>query len=397
MKNKRISFFGMLLAALLLLMTGCAQNTPRELSDMEETAVVQTLTAMAPTLPPPTETPTPTATNTPTPTPTLVTSIGPDNFPADVNPLTGLQVENPNLLNRRPVIVKVANYPAVGRPHAGLSYADIVWEYYIGEGSNRFAALYYGQDGEKIGPVRSGRLVDPELARMYQAVLAFSGANQENVLPRIYDLLGNRILTEGNCPGLCRDDYTVVGVFANSADITAQMEARGVTQSKPDLTGMLFDTKLPAGGKNAEKATLFYNFLDKGDWVYDETSGKYLRWIENADNYEQMIPLVDRLNNQQLAFSNVIMAYATYTEYSSVLHDIAVWDNTGGMPAVVFRDGKAYEVTWKATNQEKPIQFFDAQGNLFPLKPGNTWINLVGSNTTLEVTDSEWFFTFRMP
>jgi hypothetical protein len=50
-----------------------------------------------------------------------------------------------------------------------------------------------------------------------------------------------------------------------------------------------------------------------------------------------MIPLVDRLNNQQLAFSNVIMAYATYTEYSSVLHDIAVWDNTGGMPAVVFR------------------------------------------------------------
>lgn len=397
MKNKRISFFGMLLAALLLLMTGCAQNTPRELSDMEETAVVQTLTAMAPTLPPPTETPTPTATNTPTPTPTLVTSIGPDNFPADVNPLTGLQVENPNLLNRRPVIVKVANYPAVGRPHAGLSYADIVWEYYIGEGSNRFAALYYGQDGEKIGPVRSGRLVDPELARMYQAVLAFSGANQENVLPRIYDLLGNRILTEGNCPGLCRDDYTVVGVFANSADITAQMEARGVTQSKPDLTGMLFDTKLPAGGINAEKATLFYNFLDKGDWVYDETSGKYLRWIENADNYEQMIPLVDRLNNQQLAFSNVIMAYATYTEYSSVLHDIAVWDNTGGMPAVVFRDGKAYEVTWKATNQEKPIQFFDAQGNLFPLKPGNTWINLVGSNTTLEVTDSEWFFTFRMP
>jgi len=396
MKVKKLTFFRLLLAAVVLI-SGCTQPAPRELSDLEETAVVQTLTAMAPTLPPPTETPTHTATSTPTPTPTKVTSIGPDNFPADVNPLTGLQIENPSLLDRRPVIVKVANYPAVGRPHAGLSYADIVWEYYIGEGSNRFAALFYGQDGSKIGPVRSGRLVDPELARMYQAVLAFSGANQENVLPRIYDLLGNRILTEGNCPGICRDDYTVVGVFANSADVTAQMGARGVTQSKPDLTGMLFDTKLPAGGQKAEKATLFYNFLDKGDWIYDETSGKYLRWIENANNYEQMIPLVDRLNNQQLAFSNVIMAYATYTEYSSVLHDIAVWDNASGMRAIVFRDGQAYEVTWKATSQEKPIQFFDAQGNLFPLKPGNTWINLVGSNTNLEVTNSEWFFTFRMP
>ena len=396
MRVKKTIVLGVLMTAVLLI-SGCTQSAPRDLSDLEETAVVQTLTAMAPTLPPPTETPTPTATSTPTPTPTKVTSLGPDNFPADVNPLTGLQVEDPSLLERRPVIVKVANYPAVGRPHAGLSYADIVWEYYIGEGSNRFAALYYGQDASKIGPVRSGRLVDPELARMYQAVLAFSGANEENVLPRIYDLLGNRILTEGNCPGLCRDDYTVVGVFANSADVTTTLAARGVTQSKPDLTGMLFDTKLPSGGRKAEKATLFYNYLDKGDWVYDESSGKYLRWIENANNYEQMIPLVDRLNNEQLAFSNVIMAYATYTEYSSVLHDIAVWDNTSGMKAVVFRDGQAYDVTWKASSQEKPIQFFDAQGNLFPLKPGNTWINLIGSSSNLEVSNAEWLFTFRMP
>lgn len=239
--------------------------------------------------------------------------------------------------------------------------------------------------------------MDPELARLYQAVLAFSGANEENVLPRIYELLGNRILTEGNCPGLCRDDYTVVGVFANSADITTQMAARGVTESKQDLTGMLFDSSLPSGGQKADKATLFYNFLDKGEWVYDATSGKYLRWIENADNYSEMIPLVDRLNNEQLGFSNVIMAYATYTEYSSVLHDIAVWDNTSGMKAIVFRDGQAFEVTWKATNQGKPLQFFDAQGNLFPLKPGNTWINLIGANSSLEVGSAEWFFTFRLP
>jgi len=67
--------------------------------------------------------------------------------------------------------------------------------------------------------VRSGRLVDPELARMYQGVLAFSGANPENVLPRIQELMGDRIITENNCPGLCRDDYTVMGVFANTADI----------------------------------------------------------------------------------------------------------------------------------------------------------------------------------
>jgi hypothetical protein len=222
-KNK----FGFLLAFLtiILLASACNGSTPNAtLSPAEQTAVVQTLTAMAPTEPSATPTPTVTLTPKPSATPTKPqTSVGPDEFPEGVNPLTGLKVENPELLKRRPVLVKVANYPAEGRPHAGLSYADIVFEYYIGGGSNRFNALYYGQDCNKVGPVRSGRLVDPELTRMYQGVLAMSGANQENVFPRITELLGDRVITEGNCPGLCRDDYTVMGVFANTADITNVM------------------------------------------------------------------------------------------------------------------------------------------------------------------------------
>ena len=33
-----------------------------------------------------------------------------------INPLTGLAVDNPELLNRRPIMVKVSNYPQYGRP-----------------------------------------------------------------------------------------------------------------------------------------------------------------------------------------------------------------------------------------------------------------------------------------
>jgi hypothetical protein len=54
-------------------------------------------------------------------------------------------VEDPSILDRRPVFVKVANYPVSGRPHAGLSFADMVFEYYIGTGGNRFIGLFYGQ------------------------------------------------------------------------------------------------------------------------------------------------------------------------------------------------------------------------------------------------------------
>ena len=141
-KNKFGFFF--IFLVVILLASACNGSVPSAtLSPGEQTAVVQTLTAMAPTEPSATPTPTVTLTPKPSPTPTKPqTSVGPDEFPEGVNPLTGLKVENPELLKRRPVLVKVANYPAEGRPHAGLSYADIVFEYYIGGGSNRFNAVY---------------------------------------------------------------------------------------------------------------------------------------------------------------------------------------------------------------------------------------------------------------
>jgi hypothetical protein len=89
-----------------------------------------------------TETPTPLPTDTPTPQPTLSyppEGYGPSNFPSGVNPLTGLQVANPALLDRRPLLIKVTNLPRNVRPQWGLSLADIVFEYYTEEGSARSA------------------------------------------------------------------------------------------------------------------------------------------------------------------------------------------------------------------------------------------------------------------
>jgi hypothetical protein len=60
------------------------------------------------------------------------------DFPENVNPLTGLVVADPSRLERRPIMSKVSNFPRTGRPHAGLSFADMVFEYYIGYGLNRF-------------------------------------------------------------------------------------------------------------------------------------------------------------------------------------------------------------------------------------------------------------------
>ena len=387
-----------------LVLSACSPALSAE--GLMQTAVAETLTAMPPDA---TSEPSQTFTSIP-PTPTDIAMLvpiptvgpsGPSGFPEDVNPLTGLIVEDPELLNRRPILVKVANFPASGRPHAGLSFADIVFEYYIGEGINRFIGLYYGQDAPQIGPVRSGRLVDPQLTLMYEGILGFKGADQK-VYSNIASLLGNRAITgtENTCPAICDNgDNTVTSIFADSAALSQLAGARGVDNSRPILDGMRFDPAAPANGVEANRVNVVFNILDRGEWVYDPDSGKYLRWIEEADVAQNvtMIPLVDRLTDEQLAFSNVIILFVYYTEHAPTLHDIEVWDNRTSQRAVIFRDGQAYDVYWRTADTNAPIQFLDQNGEIFPLKPGNSWMVLMGMNSSAIQTEDVWNFNFYLP
>ena len=190
------------LVSLALMLAACVPMSPDGLTAGQQTAIAGTVTAViekertqtfqtgTPLLPSQTATP-PQATATPENTPTSTKEppsqavIGPDTYPEGVNPLTGLTVADPSLLRRRPVIMKVSNHLIDYQPHWGLSSADIVFDYYIGWGSDRYAALYYGQDSSKIGPMRSIRRVDGHLGSLYQAVFGSTGGDKEDVLPYI--------------------------------------------------------------------------------------------------------------------------------------------------------------------------------------------------------------------
>jgi hypothetical protein len=101
----------------------------------------------------PSSTSTPTSTTVPsspasTPQPRLSpVTYGPDaeDFPADVNPLTGLAVQDPSLLSLPAVLVSISNMPFTARPQAGPGFASWVYELYIGEGATRFMNVFYGQ------------------------------------------------------------------------------------------------------------------------------------------------------------------------------------------------------------------------------------------------------------
>jgi hypothetical protein len=337
----------------------------------------------------------------PTPSPTPKKSV---NFVLQekFNPLTGLEVVNPEILNRRPVMIKVSNYPALGRPHAGLAFADLVFDYFIGAGQNRFLAIFYGQDAKNIGPVRSGRLVDIQLANLYQGILGFGSADGDT-RSAIFGNLGRRAIAnlEAPCPAFCGDDtHSIIGVFADSAEISKWYGQHAKDNHRYDLSGMSFSNQAEPSNDPASQVNIRFNFYNRTEWVYDPASGNYMRWMNNELLTDTiiMVPSTERSTGQQLAFSNIIILFAKYDEIAPSKHDVELWGNISGERAIFFRNGQMIEGEWKVTKRSTPIQFFNAQGDPMTLAPGNSWIVLTGLNSSFsEISPGEWDLFFALP
>jgi len=348
-----------------------------------------------------TETPIPEATNTPTVTPTPlypVEGLGPANFPADVDQLTGLKVTNPALLQRRPMVVKVQNLPRDGRPQWGLSLADIVFEYYTEEGTTRFATIFYGNDASMVGPIRSGRFIDADIVDGYKAMFAFGSAYVAE-MRRFYNSdFANRLVIEGaNTPLTRYDPKGMDYLMVNTADLSAYATKRGLNTPQ-DLNNMLFKLPAPDGGQPVTQVYVRYSGAIYNRWDYDPTSGTYLRFSDTVDANngiaaEQYAQLTDRLTNLPIAFDNVVVLYVNHPLYAPNIYDIQL---IGTGDAYAFRDGQAYKVKW-VRNATDVVSLTNADGSPFAFKPGTTCFEVIGLHSTISQNGQSWRFTHFMP
>jgi len=371
-------------------LAACGPSTP-----------VATPTPTATEIPTITETSTPLPTDTPTSQPTSsypLEGYGPSNFPSGVDPLTGLEVADPALLARRPLLIKVSNLPRDVRPQWGLSLADIVFEYYTEEGSTRFAAIFYGNNADMVGPIRSGRFIDGNLVRGYKAVFAFGSAYVAEMNRYRNSEYANRLVVEGPSTPLKRFEpnganYLVV----NTADLSAYITKKGVENGKQALDGMTFKLETPAGGQPSKQTVVRYSGSIYNRWDYDAATGKYLRSSETVDDFnaqnEKYAQLTDRLTGQPIAFDNVVILYVTHELYSPGIYDILL---SGSGDAYALRDGQTYQVKW-VRNDQDVVSLTNPDGTPFAFKPGNTWFEVVGIKTIVKQSDQGWRFIHQMP
>lgn len=330
-----------------------------------------------------TETVEPTPTASPTPLPPPPEQIGPTDYPSDVNPLTGLTVDDPSVLERRPLLIKISNAPEVVRPQSGTSFADVIFEYYVEGGWTRFAAIFYGDGANHVGPVRSGRLVDLQIAPAFDSMFIFSGASlgvtdtiRESDLYPSYTISPQFGYAEPQFVRFPREglawEHTL---YTDTDELWQVVEERGL-QARPAFApqGFAFDALPPTEGQPALHLAMDY-VKTQIEYQYDPVTGRYLRWTDG-------IAHTDALTGEQLGFENVIYIGSTLEEH--VLFEEKYYgaekslyiELQGSGPARLARDGQIFEGRWVREGESDMLTFTTTGGEPLLLKPGRTFIHI---------------------
>jgi hypothetical protein len=304
--------------------------------------------------------------------------IGPDNFPENVNPLTGETVRDPAVLDRRPLAIKVSNYPPVIRPQAGLNNADLVFEHYVDAGFTRFTAVFYSHDAEKVGPVRSGRIIDLEIPVMYDAAFGYSGSAGRIRLMFQESSFFERIVSPDfghggfyRFPGADRPLENTL--FTDTETLRFILHERGQNTPPVFANTMAFRDEPLTEGEPVDLLQVGYRNTN-ATWDYS-SDGRYRRWTDGERH-------LDANTDEQLSFKNIIVLAANHQptdirEASSGFQpslQIQIW---GEGPVSIFRDGQRFDGRWRREDPSHMLTFYDLDGNVLPLAPGNSFFQVV--------------------
>lgn len=387
-----LTMFLFLIAASLLAFSGCAAPTTAQpvVTPTPSTPINNPGSRASGT--PTTDAPTNTSQQT-APTDAFPADYGPDNFPPNINPLTGLPVDDPAVLQRRPVISKISNAPPLVRPQAGIGQADLVFEHYAEGGLTRFSAVFHSILPERVGSVRSARLIDHELVPMYRGVLAFSGASvgvETIIFNSEYADRAFKGVLYGQ-PYFWRDESIPVphNMFVNLAALSDLASEQGVNTAEP-LAGITFSAALPPNSRESAANIDIRYRATRVQWAYDAESGLYERTSDGQPHF-------DANTEQQVTAANVVVLYADH-EVSDIVESefqgnvsygwlIRLWPAGSGL---LFRDGLVYDIFWARSERDHLISLHTADNSArLHLKPGSTFFQVVKLPEHMEAVE-EW-------
>lgn len=327
--------------ALAVLLAGCAPAEGTAVATAQPTAE-------------PTEAP------TPTPEP-------------EVNPLTG---EQGDYTNQRPVAVSIRTGDG-STPQWGIAAADVLIEGVTEGKTAGLTAVFASVDSvEKAGPVAPGRDLPLQLVLPLNAVpvhinKSVYASNLLNVL-QYQDLDGYHAGTAGFAfdEDRANSGYREENCWYTTKDlINTGLATYNTDTAGANMPLFHFVQRKDPEQQNAKSLYITFSNKDTEELVYSPEVGLYLK--NNADGS----PMMDAGNNEQAAFTNVFVLYA-----SSGVKDDGVtrqYDLTGGT-GIYLTKGGWETIQWTKGDATAPLQLTDASGKTLDVNPGKSFLAIWG-------------------
>jgi len=310
--------------------------------------------------------------------PTTETTAPPTTEPPPVyrNPLNGQILDAP--YTGRIFACTISNVPGA-LPHVNATKADVVFEAFVNQSIIRCVGLYTDiSKVEKIGSVRSTRLIFNDVAQHYDAVMVHAGGSD----PVLADAKSRGIdhfnidawvAIEAGCSE--RDEYRRrhIGwehsLLALGPKVVEYAGAQGyrLTQDPEKDYGFRFtEEATPTDGEDAAAITItITQGKHRKDTVlnYDPELGKYA-----YSQYGKVMK--DGLTEETEAYTNIIVMHTQISLYGP-------WQQTdflAGGDGYFACGGKIIPIKWGCDGDDQPLWFTTMDGEPLEMGVGNTYI-----------------------
>ncbi len=309
---------------------------------------------------------------------------------------------------QRPLGVMIENHKEA-RPQSGLTGADVIYEAVAEGGITRFLSIFYCQNAEILGPVRSARTYFLDFVSEYGSSPLYAhvgGANQDgpaDALSQIenygwvdrndmnqfsigfptfwrdYDRLGRAVATEHTMYSSMEKLFQFA---ATSRNLKVEDED-GVPWTKGFVPYSFKEDVLSSQRPTVQKIHLEFWTLDADysvDWTYDPTTNLYKRSNGGANH-------IDKNNNKQLTAKNIVVLRMIESRandgYENNQHLLYKTKGTG--KANIFTDGKETVGVWRKDARTARTLLFDSAGEPIKLNRGNIWFEILPTDGILTV------------
>ncbi|MCM1261363.1 MAG: DUF3048 domain-containing protein [Butyrivibrio sp.] len=300
--------------------------------------------------------------------------------------------------NTRPISVMTPNTSTAAQ--YGISKADVLYECNVEGSITRLMGVYQDWSNfDRLGNVRSCRDYYVYWSFEWDAFYIHFGG------PFYIEEIINRPDTE-DIDGLSSSNFWRAKDTGNSTD-NAYVDTEGI---KKDIEKLGYDLNYRSGYADEQhyvfapfnspntleqySDSIAANKIDMTPtypvtrcyFVYNEETGLYDRYQHLSNKSDG--PHIDKANNEQLAFKNIIIQN-TYHEVRDASGYLAFQCSDTTRDGWFFTNGRGIHVNWKKTSDYGATRYYDDDGNEIEFNTGKTMVCIVEDGDSFIVDDQK--------